>query len=290
MQIGIDRNPHEGQSIEQAHTKTGRKPAPTGLWTQDRAMKKAVLNIAGLAVAGAGGWSALWYSGRSQDSERLDHEIARLAGEGIKVSHGTRRIEGFPLAYRVTYEDVTIQQPDAGVTYRLPALTGEASVGKPDELTISFPSHFDVLINPQPSIATGDENQPTEQEQLNIEVESEDLAVTMIGLPGTGQTVRTTARSVLFVHAAKDQASNIALELAGLSSEARLPVGQTGGEIRSFANIDRLDLLAIIAEPDQPKTTINSVIENLHITGTTDLRTTDAVIKVLRGSEGAGYR
>jgi hypothetical protein len=103
----------------------------------------AAIGLAGLALAG-GAWTGAWFWLRGDVEAQLDAEAARLAEAGGEVVYGARTIGGFPFAYDVAFDDLTVRLPGGGVTLTAAEVTGHASAFDPGAVTLAWPAEMDL--------------------------------------------------------------------------------------------------------------------------------------------------
>jgi hypothetical protein len=83
-------------------------------------LRKSVIIAASAVAAALGGVAGAWYFGKARLEAGIDAQVAALAGQGLRVTIGRREVSGFPLAYDVTLDDVTIQAADGAWSLSLP--------------------------------------------------------------------------------------------------------------------------------------------------------------------------
>ncbi|MEO0957489.1 MAG: DUF2125 domain-containing protein, partial [Pseudomonadota bacterium] len=130
-------------------------------------MKRIALIVVGVVVAAGAGWSALWYLGRSEVSDRLALEVERLAARGIDIAWAEEEIGGFPQGYLVTLRDVAVTAEGAGVALAVPEVVAAVDAAAPDRLTITLPREMAMTLS------------EAGEEPRQIDIESEDLVITI---------------------------------------------------------------------------------------------------------------
>ncbi|MEM9764395.1 MAG: DUF2125 domain-containing protein, partial [Pseudomonadota bacterium] len=197
-------------------------------------MKRIALIALGVVVAVGGGWSALWYLGRGEVSDRLALEVERLAARGIEVAWAEKEIGGFPEGYEVTLRDVAVTAEGAGMALAVPTVVATVDAAAPDRIVVALPPEMALTLS-----AAG-------EEPRQIDIESEALLLTL-GEPSAGaRDVRLTAASLLGVEAADKESDaegvrGVAVELAGL--EATLAIEPPGDDAVAVltANAERIE-------------------------------------------------
>ncbi|MEO0762409.1 MAG: DUF2125 domain-containing protein, partial [Pseudomonadota bacterium] len=106
-------------------------------------MRLALYAALALAVL-AGGWSGAWFLGRGAVADRLDGAIAALGREGVTLTAGARAIGGFPLAYDIRLEDVTLASGDAGLS--MPWIAARATPLETGRLALTLPATMELAI------------------------------------------------------------------------------------------------------------------------------------------------
>ncbi|MEM6354946.1 MAG: DUF2125 domain-containing protein [Pseudomonadota bacterium] len=185
-------------------------------------MKRIALIVVGVVVAAGAGWSALWYLGRSEVSERLALEVERLAARGIDIAWAEEEIGGFPQGYLVTLRDVAVTAEGAGVALAVPEVVAAVDAAAPDGLTITLPREMAMTLSEAGAAPR------------RIDIESEDLVITLAEPAEGARDVRIAAASLLAVEAAEDAGeedhdgvTGAAAELAGLDATLLIePAGE----------------------------------------------------------------
>jgi len=246
-------------------------------------MKKPAIIAASAALIAIAGWSGLWFAGRGAIAERLDREIALLGGGGFEITHGDRRIGGFPFAYQVTHHDVTLLEPASGLVYRLPEITTEVAAADIDRLVTRLPESFRIDL---PLSEAQRAARPGMPEVLGIDVESADLVVTSDGVPGDGQDIVATASSVLVVTGSPGQPLNFAVEFDGLESKMNLPALQGGQPSTGATTIARFDYAYTSTTPDGVSSVLEGSVDNLRLTGKSSIRDQAGILALMAGGPG----
>ncbi len=83
-------------------------------------MRKSVIIAASAVAAALVGVAGAWYFGKARLEAGIDAQVATLAGQAVRVTIGGREVSGFPLAYDVTLDDVTIQAANGAWSLFLP--------------------------------------------------------------------------------------------------------------------------------------------------------------------------
>ncbi|MEL6768503.1 MAG: DUF2125 domain-containing protein, partial [Pseudomonadota bacterium] len=198
-------------------------------------MKRIALIALGVVVAVGGGWSALWYLGRSEVSDRLALEVERLSARGIEVAWAEEEIGGFPEGYEVTLTDVALTAEGAGMALAIPRVVATVDAAAPDSIAVVLPPEMALTLS-----AAG-------EEPRQIDIESEALLLTLAEPSAGARDVRLTAASLLGVEAAEDKPSDaegvrgVAVELAGL--DATLAIEPPGDDAVAVltANAERIE-------------------------------------------------
>jgi hypothetical protein len=249
-------------------------------------MKKPIVIAAAIALAAIAGWSALWFAGRGAVADRLDREIARLQALGFDITYDAREIGGFPFGYRVTHRGVALREPASGATYRLPEVTTEVTAADIDRLVTRFPAKYRIDLPLDEAQRAGWPGMP---EVLAIDVDSSDLVVVSNGVPGEGQEIAITARSVLIVTGSAEQPLNVAIELTALDAGMTLPAISSAGSNdlprTSRTTFGRIDYAYTSTTPDGVAAQLEGSIDNLRLTGTSNIRDRAGFLALLAGSE-----
>lgn len=103
-------------------------------------MKRVLLILVGLVVAGGLIVSGLWFMNQNQVWAETDAGIAQLAEQDVNVTYGERSMAGFPFAYEPSFSDVVISTPDWTLTF--PVATGRLDFARPDTIKLLFPPEF----------------------------------------------------------------------------------------------------------------------------------------------------
>lgn len=243
----------------------------------------AIAIAAAVSVAAIAGWSGLWFAGRGAVNDRLDREIAQLNAQGIEVTHGAREIGGFPFGYRVIHRDVTIVEPASGATYRLPEVTTAVSAGDVDQLITQFPAKFRIDVPLSEAQRAGMPGMP---EILAVDVESSDFVLTSSGIVGEGQAIDATAKSLMIVTGGPDQPLNFAVEFTALEMKGTLPARASSLPVTSATTVERLDYAYTIHDPNSPTVTLEASIDNLRLTGDSDIRDQAGLLALLANGTG----
>lgn len=233
-------------------------------------MKRIALIIGAVVVLAAAGWSALWFTGRSQIEARLDQEIARLNAEGFEIQHGERQIGGFPTGYEVTYRDVSITDPVGGVRYELPTLTGVATADDPDRVAFHFPPEFRIAIRFGETMREQYDELP---EELGIEVEATNLVVETTGPSGSALEFDARADALLIISADEQTPLALAVELVGVEGALTVPRDPDLGTVSGRTTFDGLDYAISFVDPDGARTTTEGISEDVSLSGSSSLRT-----------------
>lgn len=246
-------------------------------------MKKPAIIAVAIVLAASAGWSGLWFKGRGAIDDRLDREIAQLRAQGVEITHGGRAIGGFPFGYRVTHRDVTVFEPTSGAAYHLPEVTTEVAADDIDQLITRFPTKFRLEV---PLNETQHASWPGMPEVLTIDAESSDLVLISDGVPGEGQEIAITAASMLIVTGSADQPLNFAVEFTALDFKGTLPALSSGLPTTGATTVDRLDYAYTVNEADGTAVTLEASIDNLRLTGKSDIRDQAGLLAMLASGTG----
>ena len=223
-------------------------------------MKKVTIAAAGVALVAAVVWSALWFVGRSQVTERIDAEILLLAADGIAFSHGGREIGGFPFGYRVSHRDVTLRDHASGGILRFPEITAEVTAAEIDRIILRLPKKFSVEI---PLPAPPDATTPAPPKTLVFDIEASDLLMVTSGWSGASQESSITAQSLLIATGSADQPPTVAIEITGIDGKFK----NTGATLTSAIKLERLDYAYAGSAPSGAPFTFEGLIDKLVLTG-----------------------
>jgi hypothetical protein len=246
-------------------------------------MKKLATIAAVVALAALVGWSGLWFAGRGAVADRIDREIAQLEAQGFEISHGSREIGGFPFGYRVTHRDVTLTEPASGAIYRLPEVTTEVAAADVDQLVTRFPAKYRIEVPLDEALRA---DWPGMPEVLAIDVESRDLVVVSIGIPGKGQEIAVTAKSLLVVTGSAEQPLNFAVEFTALDTKGTLPPLSSGLPATGVTTLSRLDYAYTSTTPDGVAAILEGSIDDLRLTGKSDVRDRAGLLALMAGGAG----
>ena len=201
-------------------------------------MKKIVLAIAGVGVLAAAGWSALWFTGRGQIEARLDTEIQAFAARGVEIGHASRQIDGFPFAYKVRHEGVTIRDTTQGYAYTLPHLTTEVTADDIDRLVTTLPETFTIELSLPSESDSGEDGTG---QTLRVEVEAENMVIVSDGQTGDAQEIKVTAERLLAVSADEDQGASFAVDFTGSDYRATIPSAVSGAPMTAALLLNQID-------------------------------------------------
>jgi hypothetical protein len=257
--------------------------APQPRHFEDPQMKKTTATAAAIALVAIAGWSGLWFAGRGAVADRLDREVTQLQAQGYEVTYGAREIGGFPFGYSVTHRDVTIGEPTSGATYRLPEITTEVTAADVERLTTRFPAKYRIDLPLDEAQRAGWPGMP---EVLAIDVESSDLVLVSDDASAAGQQIALTAASMLIVTGSPDQPLNFALDLTALDARGALPALSSGLPATSATTVDRLDYAYTSTTPDGVAATVEASIDNLRVTGKSDVRDQAGLLALMTGGTG----
>lgn len=103
------------------------------------------LIVAGLVVAvAAGGFGIAWYAGKSQIEAELARTVAEADAAGWSVTYELAGIEGFPMGYAVTLEDVAMVRRDGGSLIRLPSVGITWEGADAERAVVTLPPEFQI--------------------------------------------------------------------------------------------------------------------------------------------------
>lgn len=247
-------------------------------------MKKPLVIAAAIGVAVIAGWSGLWFAGRGAVADRIDREVAKLQARGFGIAYASREIGGFPFGYRVAHRGVTLREPAGGAIYRLPEIITEVTAADVDRLATRFPATFRVDL---PLDEAGRARWPGMPEIVEIDVEAADLVATSDGSPGSGRQVNLAATSLLIVTGSAEQPLNLAIELTALDSKATLPAPSSGLPATGVTTLDRLDYAYTASTPDRRGATVEGSIDDLRLTGDSDIRDLTRLLALAASGTGA---
>lgn len=97
---------------------------------------KGGLAVAAAALAAGGG---LWWLGSQRLAGALDAQVAALAAEGLRVSHESRSIGGFPTGYTVSFTGLGIEPADRAWRFEAPSAAGRAALIEPSRIAFALP-------------------------------------------------------------------------------------------------------------------------------------------------------
>lgn len=174
-------------------------------------MKKALIWSAAVAALIAGGGYGLWRAGAAGLEAALDARIAALSAQGVTVSHGARRLSGFPLAYVLRLEDVRAEAADGAWRAAVPWTRTEAGLFGGGVARTTVAPEATVAVAPPPEAGLG-------SAPLAFALTSRDMA---LETPLTGAERATLTAAALSLERAGDDALGAAaLSAQGLSVTA----------------------------------------------------------------------
>lgn len=248
-------------------------------------MKKLALIVAAVAVLALAGWSALWLFGRDRIEERLDQEIARLSAQGFEISHGERRVEGFPFAYEVTYDDVSVSDPASGISYALPSVTGVATAEDVGRVTFRLPPAFTASVRFDEAMREAYDELP---EAMLVEIEADGLVIETAAPDAAVMHLETRAGSVLAVSAGEGTPVALAVEMVELEGELTVPREPGVGTVSGRTTIEKLDYAISLLDPDGQRTTVEGMSDDLMLSGETSMRTPEQWEALFTSAEAEG--
>ena len=245
-------------------------------------MKKTLIVAVAVVAALAVGWTGFWFIGKGEVEARMDAEIANLAARGDEISYSDREVSGFPFSYEMTLTDVEAKISDGTWVWRFPTLTSRAGADAPDRLVTILPAKFSAELRTTEAMR---DNSPNLPEVLVFDVESENTVVTLSGLPGFNRELELSSDSLLAVHSQEAAAQHFAIELAELQTNAVLPADPSL-EASSSGSLALIDFVFSTSGDDGRQITYESQVEDIRLTGTSNLRSMPEIEAMLRG-EGA---
>jgi hypothetical protein len=146
---------------------------------------KGGLAVAVTALAAAGGF---WQLGAQRLAGALDAQVATLAAQGLRVSHDSRTIGGFPTGYEVSFSGLSVEAADRAWRFEAPAASGRAALIEPGRIALTLPQGGRFAVAAAPG-----------QQALDFAVASEGLSFDLS--PALGGVAARGAR-LSFDHAA----------------------------------------------------------------------------------------
>lgn len=99
-----------------------------------------LIAVAALAVVWSGGWFAL----RPSAAAAIDQAINAARDDGLRVDYDALSVGGFPFAYEAAFENLTIEDPEAGMAAQLPTASAAMSPLSLGQITLRFPDAFTI--------------------------------------------------------------------------------------------------------------------------------------------------
>ncbi|MEM6945463.1 MAG: DUF2125 domain-containing protein [Pseudomonadota bacterium] len=200
-------------------------------------MKRIGLYAVVAVAVVAGGWSALWFLGRGEITDRLALEAERLAARGVTLSYEGERVEGFPFGYTLFLDRLSVAGKDAGPRLEIPGLEARLDAKAPGTVVVSLPPEMTLSL-------------PAEDAPREIGIESEGLVLTLSEAGGGARRAHLAGRSLLLVEAApEDRAEDavglagVALDLQGLDATLAAGAPAAGAIAKLAARADRLETI-----------------------------------------------
>ncbi|MEM7177649.1 MAG: DUF2125 domain-containing protein, partial [Pseudomonadota bacterium] len=150
-----------------------------------------------------------------------------------------------------------------------------------DRLTTTLPKEFKLEFLP---LENPDDPSGALPEPVEVTFETINAEVVVDGLPGTTRTVLSTADSLLAVFSDAPANAHVAVEFQGLDSTASMPLQIGGQPVTSTGTIDLLDFVVKNTAETGAAVTIEGQIDDIVMTGSSDLRTAEEVQAMIDGT------
>ncbi|MEM0989359.1 MAG: DUF2125 domain-containing protein [Pseudomonadota bacterium] len=203
-------------------------------------------------AAGAALWTAGWFWGRSAVLARADAAAEELAALGWTLSYGTREVDGFPLGYRVRFQDLGLVEAASGALVRVPS----AMAARDDEalvVGVAGPLRLDMPVPAAWQVAD-----PRLPRVVTVIAEGEGIVVRVPeAAPGSSQSLRADSLAVTLD--LKDQAQSVRVAFEAMSA-SRAAAGQA-----LALQAGALVLDAASQVPDGPAVTIRAEAEGVEV-------------------------
>ena len=94
-----------------------------------------------LTLLGAGGWTGWWYLGATGQEAGIAAWLDNQRSRGWVAETGTIQVEGFPLDFRTTIDDILISDARQGWTWQAPVLKAASRSYEPTRIVLTWPDH-----------------------------------------------------------------------------------------------------------------------------------------------------
>lgn len=99
-----------------------------------------LIALAALAAIWSGGWFAL----RPSAAAAIEQAIDTARDDGLRVDFDALSVGGFPFSYEAAFENLSIEDPQAGMAAQLPTASAAMSPLSLGEITLTFPDAFTI--------------------------------------------------------------------------------------------------------------------------------------------------
>jgi hypothetical protein len=190
------------------------------------------LAVGAAALAAGGG---VWWLGAQRLGAALDAQAGALAAQGVRVSHQSRAIGGFPTGYAVSFTGLSIEAADRAWRFDAPEAAGRAALIEPARIAVALPQGGRLAIAAAPGSPA-----------LDVAVAAEGLSFDLS--PALGGVAAQGAR-LSFEHVAP---AGLRLMRATLDDFLARHHGEPGGLKRFALDAGRAALAYDVDGPDGP--------------------------------------